>query len=65
MNIIVFLCILIAILSIVGIIILLRKNQGLSDLKESFNHQSVLIESFERNLRDDIQRLRTDLSSLQ
>jgi DNA recombination protein RmuC len=65
MNIIVFLCILIAILSIVGIIILLRKNQGLEKLKDSFNHQSLLIESFEHNLRDDIQRLRTDLLSLE
>jgi len=63
--IILILCSLLFIIGIILIILLSRKNIPMEQLKDSLNHISTLIESFERTIRDDIQRLRADLLSFQ
>ncbi|HOR03762.1 MAG TPA: DNA recombination protein RmuC [Candidatus Syntrophosphaera sp.] len=58
------LCVLILVLGIVAAILLYRKQSAPDDRLDEVTRFSGQLEAFERNLRDDLQRLRTDLLAL-
>ncbi len=59
------LCALILVLGTVAAILLYRKRSAPDDRLEAVTRFSGALEAFERNLRDDLQRLRTDLLALE